>query len=56
LSKPGAGFGTETNHVLVINKAGKIRELKGLKRTVAQHLFEQIVSEMEKHQFKQLQP
>ena len=53
LSKPGAGFGTETNHVLVINKAGRIRELKGLKRTVAQHLFEQIVSDLGKQRFKQ---
>ncbi len=52
LSKPGAGFGTETNHVLVINRAGRIRELKGLKRTVAQHLFEQIISDLGKQRFK----
>ncbi len=48
LSEPGAGFESITNHVIVIKKDGSTRELKGLKRKVAQHLFEQIVADLEK--------
>ncbi len=39
LSIEGAGFESDTNHVLLIRKDGKIRELEGLKSMIAYEIF-----------------
>jgi phosphopantothenoylcysteine decarboxylase/phosphopantothenate--cysteine ligase len=41
---PGAGFGTDTNRVTVLSRAGAQKELAGTKREVAQGILELLLS------------
>jgi phosphopantothenoylcysteine decarboxylase/phosphopantothenate--cysteine ligase len=41
---PGAGFGTDTNQVTVLTRAGLLRELAGTKREVAQGILELLLT------------
>jgi phosphopantothenoylcysteine decarboxylase/phosphopantothenate--cysteine ligase len=41
---PGAGFGTDTNRVTVLSRAGTQKELAGTKREVAQGILELLLS------------
>jgi phosphopantothenoylcysteine decarboxylase / phosphopantothenate---cysteine ligase len=50
LSEEGAGFGTDTNHVLLVRPDGKVRYMKGLKTYIAYeiviHLYKKYVKMM----------
>jgi phosphopantothenoylcysteine decarboxylase/phosphopantothenate--cysteine ligase len=41
---PGAGFGTDTNRVTVLTRAGVRKDLDGTKRAVAQGILEMLLS------------
>ncbi len=43
LSKEGAGFGTDTNQVLMIRPDGKVREITGLKTTIAYEIMQHLI-------------
>lgn len=43
LSKEGAGFGADTNQILMIRKDGKVREIKGLKTTIAYEIMQHLI-------------
>jgi phosphopantothenoylcysteine decarboxylase/phosphopantothenate--cysteine ligase len=44
VTAPGAGFGTDTNQVTVLTRAGLRRELSGTKREVAQGILELLLT------------
>jgi phosphopantothenoylcysteine decarboxylase / phosphopantothenate---cysteine ligase len=43
VTAPGAGFGTDTNRVTVLTRAGELKSLDGTKREVAQGILELLV-------------
>jgi phosphopantothenoylcysteine decarboxylase/phosphopantothenate--cysteine ligase len=44
VTAPGAGFGTDTNRVTVLTRAGAHQELAGTKREVARGILELLLS------------
>jgi phosphopantothenoylcysteine decarboxylase/phosphopantothenate--cysteine ligase len=42
VTEQGAGFGTDTNRVMVLSRAGEPRELLGTKREVARGIWDVI--------------
>ena len=42
VSEPGAGFGSDTNHVTILTRSGKSKELSGSKREVAAGIWDEL--------------
>lgn len=45
VSEAGAGFGTDTNHVFILTKDMRVRELQGTKDSIAYQIFDAILSD-----------
>jgi len=51
-TEPGSGFASETNHVYLVERGGRVREIRGHKRLVARRLLDATLAMLQGHRGK----